>query len=928
MKESRNFELFPPEYRNLIQQYIENLQKIFQEYKVVIFMARKAICFYKSLIIGGFIEKPQNCEVFSSRILTYDIFNKLKGKKIILVDDIIKEGKSISDALEILSDNNLKAHIYIMARRKINKNEDLLRNENIIETFIEMVEEDRLQLSKYIADFIEANMCPYNIDQPIYRLLFSDDKIVADFIKKHNLINTSNEQKRKHGIESYVLEIPNEYFKDPSLKDNVELCKIRFLHMKYHNKNVFLAIPFVLFSEMENKNLETAFSRYNNEQIRQFINNKNDIIIRENKLKIIHFVSSSKMMDAFIHMNENNDTQWKRLDSNDAYVFSRDILHIINKVEDIFAFSDTDFMNDSNFVCEFKQNEYLSLTYDFIYSNEKRNNDYCNSDGEVIPSDKLLILLNLKRYIISKINGEFNNLLFSNVIDVLIDKGLIIPSVVHHRLNPTIIRAYKYGEIYSLNEKHFKLFTYALCEYLNEIGKDRLRKTEFEKLCVLFFKEAENGVLDYSKASGNEDEFSICYSKFGPRVSTSKPIYSADEDSTLASKLITLKLIELKSIDAEKVYTIPKIAKEVIENQSWLIKAQIFSTRYALLYKDLFEGSGEEILFDEVRNMHMRTYLEFLIMLSIGLNKKNQLLSLLAEIYLIDTTEITMKNIEQTLKDYRRILDGLISGMWKYMCYAQKEHPLQKVYNKLRSNHKTKQLSLSISIGDIFNLNPDVDKNTLIEPMIEEAGKLIFSFVYSIWFMFEKHGIKYYEHKKDVDLKKTKKREFFYDKLEPLRKSVEEQIKSNNNEQDLKTLQNLKSDAKKILDRYSSEIARGRKHEKEDSEGSNDMGNNRQEIRIIKPRGSITVQVSGRDSIQENNFDSISNELIEKLNQVLLRSEENDKEALNNAITAVKNKDEKGFISAIKKVGTVTLSIVESVFGNVIHEYLRQRGVF
>lgn len=499
MRETKLFELFPPEYRDLIQQYIENLQEIFQEYNVVIFMARKAICFYKSLVIGGFIETPNNCKVFSSRILTYGIYEKLQGKKIILIDDVIKEGKSISNVLKILSDNNLRTDIYIMARKKIREAEDLLRYENIIKTFIEMVEEDRLQLSKCIAEFIEANMCPYNIDQPIYRFLSSDDKIVVDFIKKHNLINTSNEQKQRHGIESYVLEISNKYFTEPILKENVELCKIRFLHRKYHNHDVFLAIPFVLFGEIENENLETAFSYYSNEQIHQFVHNKNDKIIRENKLKILHYVFSAKLMDAIIHLNGNNDVQWKRLDSNDDYVFSKDILHTINKVDNLFNVKDKNIINDTDYICDFKQNEYISLTYDFIYSNEKRNSDYCDSDGEAIPYDKLLILSNLRKYLMDRTSGDFDYLLFSNVIDVLIDKGLIIPSVVHHRFNPTIIRAYKYGEVYSLNENHFKLFTYALCEYLKETKKSDYKKPNLKNYVSFSLKKQKMEFLTIQK---------------------------------------------------------------------------------------------------------------------------------------------------------------------------------------------------------------------------------------------------------------------------------------------------------------------------------------------------------------------------------------------------------------------------------------------
>jgi hypothetical protein len=648
-------------------------------------------------------------------------------------------------------------------------------------------------------------------------------------------------------------------------------------------------------------------------------------------------------MDSLI-LNGNNNTQWKRLDSNDNYVFSRDILQIINKVESPFDFIGVNIINDNNFVCDFKQNVYLGLTYDFIYSNETRNIDYHDAYGKVIKFDESLLLSELKNHIINNSSGEFNTLLFSNIIDILIDKGLITPNNIHNNINPTIIRAYKYGEVYSLNESHFKLFTYALCEYLKGSKKDRLKKTEFEKLCVLFFKEVEKGILDYSKASGAEDEYSICYSKFGPRVSTSKPIYSADKDSTLASKLITLKLIDDGSEAAnkeseitegvnekEEAYEVTEITEKAIEKQEWIIIAQAFSIRHAHLYSYLFVRNGEKILFDEVRNMYMRTYIEFLIMLSIGLNKKNQLLSLLAELYLVDTTEITKGNIKQTLKDYCRILDGLISGMWKYMCYNQPEHPLLKIYNNLRSDHKTELLSPYIA--DIINLNIDTDKNELIEPMIEKAGKLIFSIFYSIWFMLKKHGIKYYEHGKVVDLQKTKTREFYYNKIKELRKTIEEQIQSNNNIQDLQTLYKFKLEAKEILECYDIKIARGKKHDKNDDKRNGGMGTDNSGITInVEKSPCATIHVSGNISnsqlkTENISFESISDELIEKLDQLLLRSEDKDKEALNNAIIATKKKDEKGFLAAMRTVGKITLDIIQNVVGNVICEYLRQKGI-
>ena len=61
-------------------------------------------------------------------------------------------------------------------------------------------------------------------------------------------------------------------------------------------------------------------------------------------------------------------------------------------------------------------------------------------------------------------------------------------------------------------------------------------------------------------------------------------------------------------------------------------------------------------------------------------------------------------------------------------------------------------------------------------------------------------------------MQKTKTREFFYKKLKSLRIPIEEQIRLNNNIQDLQYLRNFKTEANKLIYRYNTEIAEGKKH--------------------------------------------------------------------------------------------------------------------
>ncbi len=828
------FNSFPAEYRDLILRYKKDLEQIFQDYQVVIFMARKAICFYKSLVISGFINKPKNCEIYSSRILTYNIHNKFKDKKVVVVDDVMIKGQSLNKALEILHKNhNIKADVYIMARRKV-KDDDILKNFNIIGTYAEITNKDTLAFSKHIADFIESNMCPYNIDQPVYSLKDINKSKISNLIESHELIDISSELQSKHEIKSYVLKIPNDFFVYSPLKDYIELCKIRFLFGKYNDKPAFLVIPFVLLGEIEKEKLNDIFSKYDNQELHQFIYDKNERITCENQLKILHYLLAAELMQAFTKHYEITD--FERLAGNDDFVFSKNILELINHKKLFFSFSSIS--SEIYFDNEFKKNEYLNHTFNFLYSDNMYYTTYSNSEDEVIDTE-LLILSELKKYIVGITNKPVDELVFSNIIDSLIDKGLIIPSIVHG-CNNTIIRAYKCGEVYALNKEHFRLFAYTLCQYIKGINHTRLQKTEFEKLCVLFFREAiQGGILNYSESKGEIDEYSICYSKFGPRVSTSKPIYNANETSTLASKLLNLNHIEFQDViiessdlpddessnDIRKVdnfrqiayYRVNKITKEDIANMEWTDVADSFAKKYKLIYKAMFNSENGEILFDEVRNMHMRNYIEFLVMLSIGLSKKEQLLSLLAEIYLVDSVEIK-GSIYQILFQYNRIFDGLISGMWKYMCYQQETHPLKKVQEKLDSDENTEHLSVFIT--DIISSNRDIDKNEHIKPMIDEVGKLIFSIAYSVWFMCKKYHVAYRIRGELLDLPKHKSREFYYINLKDLRKSIEEQISTSSIAQDLQTLTNLKANASQIIERYNVEISDGRRQKKKSATSS------------------------------------------------------------------------------------------------------------
>jgi len=96
--------------------------------------------------------------------------------------------------------------------------------------------------------------------------------------------------------------------------------------------------------------------------------------------------------------------------------------------------------------------------------------------------------------------------------------------------------------------------------------------------------------------------------------------------------------------------------------------------------------------------------------------------------------------------------------------------------------------------------------------MIQQVGKLIFSAVYSIWFMFKKYKMRYRVRGEIISLPDRYSREFYHRPLKDIRDAIEKQVESSNAQQDIQTLQNISYEAQQLIARYNSDIAEGKKH--------------------------------------------------------------------------------------------------------------------
>jgi hypothetical protein len=791
-------ELFPVGYRDTITRYKNNLSDIFDKYDVAIFMARKAICFYKALVLEKHLQQPTHCKVVSSRVLDYNVFDDFKGKKIIVIDDFVVGGESLTKTMQMLSRNNIEADVYILACSEDAFNAGSIGIQNIIKQYSILSKNDTFLLSQYITTFIEAAKCPYNIDQPIYNLEYSTVDEFDALVRNLKLVDITSNVQRVHGIESYVFNVPKGVLPCEDIKSKIELCKIRFLCKKMDNKVSVLVVPFVLLKVLAYEELDTFFSAHiQDNKIIQFIDNENRYIVSENKLKVLHFVLAVKLIRLFSNVAKMSGLT--RLCRNDDFVFNTNIENVISEPEGKSALNFSD-IEDPSFD-SFLQNQYVSLAYDFLHSNDIVETKYHDAlDSKIkVP---LLILSELKDFIASKTEtDDIDILMFSNVIDIFIDRGLIIPSIVH--FEKTIVRGYKCGEVYHMEVENFRLFAFVLGQYSDFINRD-LYKTELEKLCVLFFRDAaQQRFIPYGKGRGGEDEYSISYSKFGPRVSTGEPNYRASEDSVLVSKLRDLKYIVKTAgrntkILGDRIEPSYQILNEGFLKPSesdWLQRSILFASKYSELQK----------AYDNVRKhsgYHLRSYIELLTMLSISLNQRDQLLSLLAEVYLFKTVRTNDTNIRNILQDCNRILDGITSGMWKYMCYSSQIHPLGKLLDELLKDATTR--SIGINVGEIIYANPNIDKNPNIKRLIDASGNLIFDVAYVVHLLCKKYSIKC-----AIDYENYYKREFYEHSMRFKRKEFEKRLSASIQNDDVILLQDLHQRAAQLLEDYEKNVQNG-----------------------------------------------------------------------------------------------------------------------
>lgn len=735
--------IFLEKYAQIIRKHVDRLKRLIRQYDVIIFMARKSSCFYNALVLQDEIEKNSNVCVISSRALEYDVLKKFIGKKVALIDDVVVKGTSITKATNNLMEIGIIPDIYIAACGT-----DFIQNESfeykalIQNPYVILNEIDICELATYITQYIVAAGCPYNIDQPIYRVCFKGQHEIAAFFEKNNCVDTTSKLQEKFDIISRVIHFRSSILEDIFPKDiplEHVFLKVRLIYQK--NSEEILFLPFILLPEISYSQLEQLYQIIRTPLLDTLINKNNFRTEYENKLNIFQYVFSNIYLLKYLKEITNSDL-YKKINSNEIAQFSQCICEesILAAKADSF-FENIDIMNFQvgASIDSFVFNKYISKVYDLILSRPVTET-YINSKGNQVT--KNVVSIETLESCVRECAIEYDKYAVSNLIDIFIDRGIFVPSVVHTE-NHFIMRVYKGGEVAQISEKEMMLFSYVLGIYLDQGEKDYLDKIEYEKLCVLFFRSAVNKIfpnLPVSKMTSEEgDQYEISYAKFGPRVSVVQgERYEAGRKILLADEMIELELLGLTHKVNERgefteKYCI-KDQQKSFGDSTWSEFANIFAYDFVLLRKCFIRC--RELDMNGGLFRYISTYNKFLTLLSIGNNEKERLLSLVAEIYLFLTVRIEGLSMQKILVKMRNVYDGICSGAWKYCCYRQ-DALLEKMLKRLS------ELNYNISRLSIEYISKEVDRNPNIKEYMMECGAFLQRLAYDLYRMGRKYNINF-----------------------------------------------------------------------------------------------------------------------------------------------------------------------------------------
>ncbi len=788
-------DFFRLDYLSTITAYINRLQSILDEYDVAIFMARKAICFYDALISNNEIEN-QNCRIVSSRIVYYNTLDFYRGKKIAVIDDVVVRGNSLNRVAKKLNEFGISADYYVAVceNRFI---DDFVNAYNIsIVPHIIYPRKDIYHFSSLITQYIEASMRTFNVDSPTYSIN-NQIEYTKSILDGCGAVHLSSGLQSKYGIDSRSIYF--EYTKKADVNSVIDkvildsILKIRF----YCDDTRVIAVPFVLLPACDSTELNELYDLLiSSDTVNELIRNSNIRTVKENKHKLISYFLSDAL---FYNFAQKFKLIYTRDLQNDILQFDRNMDDISSNHSNLLIQIMGNTRLSTVSLSSFNLTDYIRDSYGFISSLNPDDQIYEDSNCKLFGSntkdedEKLSRIAfsfsDLLSWLDERHTSNPNNFIYaSSVIDIFVDMGFIVPAILHTNNNKTL-RAYKMGEYSKLTKNQINSFIAMLNTYQNTLDQE-FDKIEFEKLCVLYFKSQLKSGLFAEQSTFEEGCYCIAYSYYGPRLSNAETLYSTSKNSVFVTDLVENEILKINENGKYYITVNKEIKDDLFLNQA----CQSFALNYVKLKRVFLEHPyvpRKEGFHDtkEHWNQYVHTYNQFLTLLAIGNNIRDQILSLCAEIVMVTKIdpEMFLTDINNlNLIDYRRSLSGINSGLWKYWSY--KGNALLNTLEKM-NKYDSNSCSTAISVLSSTNCSDEV------KSFLDDCGTFLYRAAYVInslliltkrfsYFRIDSKDSDYYGGSREIGESRDEKTLFdvgpyYYSEMKTIRKSLCKDIEDN-----------------------------------------------------------------------------------------------------------------------------------------------------
>lgn len=665
---------FSGELKVQIMKYCKKLENIKSEYDVLIFMARKSICFYDALVLNGEVSKTNSETVIttSSRILNYDC-KFLKEKKIAVLDDIVIKGNTLNETIKFLVNNDIKNFdVYYIASRSFENEKSILIKEYLKEPILELENNEILVLGNAITNYISASACSYNVDYPVF-YMDSDEAFVEKYILENNCAvipscipgNRTDMYVQNFDCERYFEQSNLQEIEDLKFKEKEIILKMRIFHRKDSKDRKIVVIPIIVLPELKGSEIREIFRFLAQTELYEMVKNPNEHKEIGNMLNVIQYILSYQLFISVFQEEKRFCFEYSI--NNQDYIFPKSyggwIEACLKNCEPVPLKGIKDISTKDDF---FVLSELYGHFFDFVGNRHQKDG---NHKVKFIFKEVVEHCVGFCDVDISELIGNV-----STLFDYAIDTGLIVPEI--DLKDEFYIRAYRLSEQYELHEEEFDLIIYMYNEYQQKTQKEVMSKILTEKLLVLFFKEVIMKILNEYKGSYENGEtpkniFGITYARFGPVVSDNSEELGVSNDSYLSKRLFDDARSPYKRLyEKDKKIYVKQIADNSFVNlpKEWRTQTKTFVNRY-----DYFERLLEFYnVFQKTK--YINTFDKFLVISAIGENQDNQLLSLAAELKIYQTKISGKKSAEDVVVALDSIIDGMVSGIWKYICYKTSEY--------------------------------------------------------------------------------------------------------------------------------------------------------------------------------------------------------------------------------------------------------------